>query len=326
MRYPRRTGLCLLFLAGISVPAAWSQATSSVRRVQVLGSKDNVEIEIEATDRLVPQTRVLTGPDRLVIDFPNTIPSKQLRSQSVNRGEVTDLRVGLFQSKPPVTRVVLDLKSAQSFQVFPNGRTVMIKVTGNAAPAPEAAAGVDYFAPEPAARPGLVNAAYTAGSERIAVEAMPQAALEVTFRNGLLGIKANKASLSEILFAVHQRTGADIVTSAGAEQEKVVADIAPGPAAEVLAHLLNGSKFNFLILNSAKDPQGLDRVILTPRGENGMPQVFTQNAPAPAAVDDSVEHDVPEQAEVPQQPPQGPDQPPRNQPEVKTAPEDNVPD
>jgi hypothetical protein len=82
----------------------------------------------------------------------------------------------------------------------------------------------------------------------------------------LLAIHSDKATFSEILLAVQKRTGADIAIPAGAEQERVVADIGPGPAQEVLASLLNGSNFNFLILNSANDPRLLDRVILTPRG------------------------------------------------------------
>ena len=71
--------LCAL----LSAPALMSQ--TSVRSVKVLGSKDAVEIEVEASDRIVPQTQVLTGPDRLVIDFPNALPGNQLRSQSVDR-------------------------------------------------------------------------------------------------------------------------------------------------------------------------------------------------------------------------------------------------
>jgi hypothetical protein len=67
-----------------------------------------------------------------VVDFPNAVPGNQLRSQSVDRGEVKDLRVTLLKSKPPATRVVLDLKTAQSYQIFPYGRTVIIKVMGSA--------------------------------------------------------------------------------------------------------------------------------------------------------------------------------------------------
>lgn len=248
-------------------------AQTSVRAVKVLSAKDAVEIEVEASDRIVPQTQVLTGPDRLVIDFPNAVPSGQLRSQSVDRGEVKDVRVGLFQSKPPVTRLVLDLRTAQSYQVFPNGRTVIIKVMGGGA---DTSARVGDFPSATATRPGLVVANYTTRSEPISIETSAQPLLEVTYRDGLLGIRANKVTLSEVLFAVQQRTGAEVSIAAGAEQEKVVAEIAPAPAPEVLARLLNGSKFNFLILSAVDDPQKLDRVILSTRPEGGF-------VPVPAA-------------------------------------------
>jgi hypothetical protein len=243
--------------------------------VKVLGSKDIVEIEVEASDRIVPQTRVLTGPDRLVIDFPNAVPGNQVRSQSVDRGDVKDVRVGLFQSKPPVTRVVLDLKTARSFQVFPYGRTVMIKVVGDATTSNVSAN--NYSQPHAS----LVAANYTTSVEPVSVLAAPLPALQVTYHDGLLGIWANKATLSEVLYAVQQRTGADISIAAGAEQEKVVAEIEPAPAAEVLAHLLNGSRFNFLILNSTTDPRQLDRVILTTRTDGAFvpppPQAQSNN-------------------------------------------------
>lgn len=274
-------------LAGLCAPLAvsFSLAQSSVKSVKVLGSKDAVEIEVQASDRIVPETRVLTGPDRLVVDFPNAVPSSQLRSQSVDRGEVKDLRIGLFQSKPPITRVVLDLKTAQSYQVFPYGRTVIIKVTGGGA---DVSVGAVNYPSQPAARPSLVTANYTTSAEPIAVAAVPEPPLDVTYRNGLLGIRANKATLSEVLYAVQQRTGAEVSIAAGAEQEKVVADLAPGPAPEILARLLNGSKFNFLILSAVDDPRKLDRVILSVRPDGAlMPLAPVQVQTA----DDSEDHE-----------------------------------
>src|SRR3977135_3095722 len=98
-----------LLLAALCVPLAGVglRAQTLVRGIRVLGSKDTVEIEVESSDRVVPQTQVLTGPDRLVIDFPNTVPGSQMRNQSVDRGEVKDVRFGRFQGKRPVTRDVL---------------------------------------------------------------------------------------------------------------------------------------------------------------------------------------------------------------------------
>jgi hypothetical protein len=293
-----------------------SSSTAAVRRVQVLGSKDAVEIEIEASDRLVPQTRVLTAPDRLVIDFPNAIPGAQLRNQSVNRGQVTSVRTGLFQSNPPVTRVVIDLKTAQSYQVFPYGRTVIIKVTGDATPDPVE---VDDF--PPISHPSLVNTSFSAQPAALETGPKTKPSLEVSFHGGLLAIRANKTSLSEVLFAVHQRTGAEIAVAAGAEQEQVVADIGPAPAAEVLARLLNGSRFNFLIMNSATNPGGLDRVILSPRAEGG-----SISTPA-MQNDDQAEVEAPQSEPVPvanMEPP--PAQPlPRTPPDMKSSPDDDDP-
>jgi hypothetical protein len=256
-----------------SLVCASSFAQVAVRSVKVLGAKDAVEIEVEASDRIVPETQVLTGPDRLVVDFPNAVPGGELRSQSVDRGEVKDVRIGLFQSRPPVTRVVLDLKTSQSYQVFPYGRTVMIKVMGGgpSAQMPGAPGGAV------AGGSGLV-AAYTTQTGVISALAPVQPALVVSYHDGLLGIRADKASLSDVLTAIQQRTGAEISMAPGTEQEKVVADIEAAPAQEVLARLLNGSKFNFLILSSPNDPRLLDKLILTAR---------TQDYVAPLAMPDN---------------------------------------
>ncbi|HXJ86541.1 MAG TPA: AMIN domain-containing protein [Candidatus Binatia bacterium] len=286
--------------------AASSLAQVSVRSIRVLGSKDVVEVEVEASDRIVPETQVLTGPDRLVVDFPNSVPSSQIRSQSIDRADVKDVRVGLFQAKPPVTRVVLDLRSARSYQIFPYGRTVMIKVTGNAPQGVEAASVVNYGQPIQSA--GLVAANYTSS-----VTALPQPSLQITYREGLLGIHSNKATLSEVLYAIQQRTGADISIPAGAEQEKVVADIPPMPAAEAVAKLLNGSRFNFLILNSANDPRQLDRVLLSARSEGAFV------IPPPPAQEPDMDATV-DEAPVPP-PPQPPS--PENAPVPPAQPGDN---
>ena len=310
--------LLLASLCTLGTPVLLAQ--TSVRSVKVLGSKDAVEIEVQASDRIVPETLVLTGPDRLVVDFPNAVPSNQLRSQSVDRGEVKDVRIGLFQSKPPVTRIVLDLKTAQSYQVFPYGRTVIIKVMGGVS---DASAGVGNFPAQPATRPGLVVANYTTRAEPVRLVTAAQPALEVTYRNGLLGIRANKVTLSEVLFAVQQRTGAEVSIAAGAEQEKVVAEIEPGSAPEVLARLLNGSKFNFLILSAVNNPGQLDRVILSTRIESAAlppPQVAGQNDDsaddAPAIANAQPGNITPAPVPVPPPP----------QPEIKAPADDNTPD
>jgi AMIN domain-containing protein len=280
----------LLLWAGTCFPApaaAQAQAPPSIRRVQVLHGHGQVEIEIEASERIVPQANVITGPDRLILDFVNARPSAQLRNQTVSRGEVKSLRVGLFSSNPPVTRIVVDLNGPQPYKVFPSGRTVIVKV-GNGGDAETAA--------RSASGPVLVNSNYPSVGAHLSVPVEPlspppppKPSLEVSFRRGMLSISSNKANLSEVLFAVHQQTGAEIAIPAGAEQEQVVAEIGPAPAPEVLSQLLNGSKFNFLIMSSPADPQALDRVILSSRPEGPMPPPPPQRAQARVEEDTDVD-------------------------------------
>lgn len=258
-----------------------SSGYAIIRQLKVLGSKDSIEIEVDASDRVTPQAQVLTGPDRLVLDFPRAVPGVGLRSQSIYVGAVKDIRAGLFCSKPPVTRLVIDLDSPETYQIFPTGRSVMIKVATSARSG--ASIQVDPWR-EPAVQPVLAANAPSAQppGQADAPPDPPKPSLDVEFVNGLLTIKADRVTLSEILRAVQQRTGAEISIAPGAEQEKVVSDFGPAPAQEVLAHLLNGSKFNFLILNASADPQKLDRVILTPRTDGGptpLPPLQTAEQP-----------------------------------------------
>ncbi len=313
-RSPRAVSTLLVWAAVLSVQvisatiAAQAQDMPSVRRVQVLGNRNPVEIEIEASDRLVPATQVLTGPDRLVVDFPNAVPAAQLRNQLLNRGEVKSVRVGLFTAKPPVTRVVIDLSGPQPYQVFPSGRTVIIRI-GSAEPQTVG------FAPSSSSGPRLVNSSYPVQVVPIATPAPPP--LVVSFKAGKLTINSNKASLSEVLFAVHQRTGADIAIPAGAEQEKVVAQIGPGSAPEVLSRLLTGTRFNFLILSTENDPGTLDRVILSARPDS--PGAAFQPLPQMAPVADDPNNDAPP-------PPQQPAPNPNSGAGQGNPPSDNVPD
>ncbi len=90
----------------------------------------------------------------------------------------------------------------------------------------------------------------------------PKRSLLVIFQNGVLRIHADQSTMAEVLYEVQLQTHADIPIPAGAEQEKVVADIGPGSAREVLETLLNGSPYNFIFVGSEDK---MEQVILTPR-------------------------------------------------------------
>ncbi len=85
---------------------------------------------------------------------------------------------------------------------------------------------------------------------------------QVSFNNGLLTVTAQNATLGDILNAIHVKTGAMIEMS-GPILERVAIRIGPAPAREVFTALLDGSRFNYIILGSAANPMGAEHVILT---------------------------------------------------------------
>jgi len=93
------------------------------------------------------------------------------------------------------------------------------------------------------------------------LEQMPAVAPQVTYQGGQLSISARNSTLGDILKAVHTATGAEIEMP-GAGNDRVVGSFGPGPARDVLAALLYGSHFNYVLLGSETDPQALNRVML----------------------------------------------------------------
>jgi hypothetical protein len=145
---------------------------------------------------------------------------------------------------------------------------------------------------------------------QIPLDSIPAVAPEVSYHDGLLTIVAPNSTLGDILRGVRKHTSADIEIPATAS-ERVVTRLGPGPAREVVAELLNGSRFNYILLGSADDANLLVRVVLVAKtgpdtpdsqaapGDNkATPPAVAANAAAEApdadATEDAVE-DTPEQ-------------------------------
>jgi hypothetical protein len=172
---------------------------------------------------------------------------------------------------------------------------------------------------------------------------MAPVAPQVSYQNEQLTIVANNSTLGDILRAVRKQTGADIdIPSA---PDRVVTHLGPGSPRDVMAELLNGSRFNYVLLGSPADNTSLTRVVLVAKsgqdnaspnpnipsmagpssGEQGQPGVVRHsgNPGAPAAELDANAMDAEEDNDTPQeQPPAEAEQPPApastDQPGVKT--------
>jgi hypothetical protein len=165
----------------------------------------------------------------------------------------------------------------------------------------------------------------------------PSSPPEVSFQGGQLTIVARNSTMGDVLTAVKQRTGAAVDMPA-VSSERVVGRFGPGAPRDVMAQLLNGSHYDYVLVGSPAEPGSLKKVVLMAR-VNG-PQSPTQQQPNQPmmqgnqnlqAVPDIASDDQPEEnnnAEAPEgpeaveqeepQPDQQQQQPGTNGPVVKT--------
>jgi hypothetical protein len=134
--------------------------------------------------------------------------------------------------------------------------------------------------------------------------------------------------MSDVLNAVKQKTGASIDMPAGSG-DRVVGQFGPGAPRDVMAQLLNGSHYDYVLLGSPADPHALNKIVLMAKSSGPEPAGATTrrpNQPQPSdenlqAVPD-VESENPDvnngeatpNAEAPQEEPQ-PEQQPDQQPD-----------
>ena len=155
---------------------------------------------------------------------------------------------------------------------------------------------------------------------QVPLDAIPAVAPQVSYENGLLTIVAPNSTLGDILRGVRKHTAADIEIPSTAN-ERVVTRLGPAPAREVVAELLNGSRFNYILLGAPDNPNALVRVVLvaktpdTPTNPAGVASASAVAAPDPnAEAQDETTDDTADQSAAEAEQPA----PPAEQPGVKT--------
>src|SRR5262249_7423632 len=106
----------------------------------------------------------------------------------------------------------------------------------------------------------------------------------------------------------------------GPSGDRVAAKIGPAAPREVMLSLLQGSRYDYVMLGSLNDPEQVERVILTPKIAGGtavasapaQPQVQPQQPPPDADQDSSTDENAEEDTGPP--PVRGPDRPQPEQP------------
>ena len=154
---------------------------------------------------------------------------------------------------------------------------------------------------------------------------------QVSYRNGLLTVTANNATLGDIMDMVRKKTGADIDYPATLSQERVAAVVGPAPTPQVLATLLNGTRYDYILLGMNGRPDLLQRAIITPREASGAvasaagPPPMNRAAPPPPAGDEESEMAPEEPVEQPEEVPPQQAQPGQPQPGIQAVPNQQVP-
>ena len=144
-------------------------------------------------------------------------------------------------------------------------------------------------------------------------EQMAPVAPQVSYQGGQLTIQSQNATLAQVLRSVQAKTGGAFDIPGSANNDRVVAQLGPGQPRDVLSSLLDGSKFNYIILSSPTQPGSVQKLILTPR--QNIPTTNTaQNRPPQATPEPQPEDEYtpPEPVSSPEensasenQPPQG---------------------
>ncbi|MGD0508883.1 MAG: hypothetical protein ABSA27_13850 [Terriglobales bacterium] len=114
-------------------------------------------------------------------------------------------------------------------------------------------------APNPVVLPPLPSGPLS----QLPMDQIPATKATVSFDGGLLTIAAQNSTLGEILRDVRRLTGASIeIPQGSAASERVVTHLGPGAPRDVMAVLLNGSSFDYVMLGSSSDPTAVSSVIL----------------------------------------------------------------
>src|SRR5437764_330593 len=128
----------------------------------------------------------------------------------------------------------------------------------------------------------------------------------ISYQNGLLTVVAQNSTLGDVLNAIHNATGAQIESSGGSGGERVAAKIGPASVRDVLRTVLEGSRYDYILLGAENDPERIARVILTPKtGGSGVAtvnasgQAVGAHTARPAAEADDTEEEATEPAPKP---------------------------
>ena len=107
---------------------------------------------------------------------------------------------------------------------------------------------------------------------------MPPKPPRISYAGGQLTVIADNSTMGDILNAVRSATGIKMEGTSGGS-DRVYGQYGPASPRVILDSLLSGSHYDFIILSSLENPEVVQRVILSPRGNSPASSVNASNQP-----------------------------------------------
>src|SRR5689334_19057330 len=95
----------------------YARPPATLESVKVLDGEEGISLQIEVSPPTRPVLATLTDPDRLVLDFEDTVSRAPRERIEVNRGGVKSVRIGIHDTSPPMTRIAVDLSGPRGYEL-----------------------------------------------------------------------------------------------------------------------------------------------------------------------------------------------------------------
>jgi len=124
----KHLGIVVLLLS--CAAAQNNSGTASVRNVTESRQGSDLRIEITVSSPVKPSVETAVNPNRILLDFPNTVCDDRTKNISVHANGVRQVRTAQHSTSPYVTRVVLDLDEVRPYVVTAEGNSIILTIAG----------------------------------------------------------------------------------------------------------------------------------------------------------------------------------------------------
>jgi len=128
MAAQKHLGILILLLS--CAAAQNNSAPATVRAVTTSRQGSDLRIEITVSTPIKPSVETAVNPNRILLDFPDTVCYDKTKNITVHANGVRQVRTAQHSTSPYVTRVVLDLDEVRPYVVTAEGNRIVLTVAG----------------------------------------------------------------------------------------------------------------------------------------------------------------------------------------------------